>query len=162
MKYIGLMARVQWKFFFLGPDKTPMMLLESGLLPLLSSCGWRVDQVPIINYEEAANHENFVYDEPGKHLRAKNCLEVGTVCRNIKEQVLAHALRKKFVLIIGGDHCISIGSIPALLTARANTGIIWVDAHADLNTPLTSNSGNMHGMPLGVDVYHLVPISKLN
>eukprot|EP01036_Dinobryon_divergens_P034985 gene34985-45282_t len=51
---------------------------------------------------------------------------------------------------IGGDHCISIGTISAIKRNRKNAGIVWVDAHADINTPATSISGNMHGMPLAL------------
>ena len=59
-----------------------------------------------------------------------------------------------FPLILGGDHSIGIGSLTGILNARPNTGIIWVDAHADLNTPATSGSGNMHGMPIGLLLDH--------
>jgi arginase len=51
-------------------------------------------------------------------------------------------------LILGGDHSIGIGSLAGVLRARPNTGVVWVDAHADLNTPSISESGNMHGMPV--------------
>lgn len=47
-----------------------------------------------------------------------------------------------------------MGSLTGILRARPNTGIIWVDAHADLNTPDTSGSGNMHGMPIGLLLDH--------
>ena len=53
------------------------------------------------------------------------------------------------MLILGGDHCIPIGTIPGIRKNRPSTGVVWVDAHADINTPTTSLSGNMHGMPLG-------------
>ena len=50
--------------------------------------------------------------------------------------------------MIGGDHSIALGTISGVTSARPNTGVIWVDAHADINTPRTSGSGNMHGMPV--------------
>lgn len=53
-----------------------------------------------------------------------------------------------FVLSLGGDHSIAVGTIAGLLKARPDVGIIWVDAHADINTPRTSHSGNIHGMVL--------------
>ena len=49
---------------------------------------------------------------------------------------------------MGGDHSVALGSVAAILKARPETGIIWIDAHADINTPITSPSGNMHGMPV--------------
>jgi len=55
----------------------------------------------------------------------------------------------KFILLIGGDHSIGLGSVAAAIKTNPDVVIIWVDAHADLNTPLTSLSGDYHGMPLG-------------
>jgi arginase len=55
-----------------------------------------------------------------------------------------------FPLILGGDHSIAIGSLAALLRHNPDTGIIWIDAHADINTPWISQSGNLHGMPIGL------------
>lgn len=52
-----------------------------------------------------------------------------------------------FPIVLGGDHSISMGSV-AGVAAQRRTGLLWVDAHADLNTPETSPSGNVHGMPL--------------
>ena len=56
--------------------------------------------------------------------------------------------KENFMLFVGGDHSISMGTIPSLVKHRGRTGIVWVDAHADINTPQTSPSGNMHGMSL--------------
>jgi arginase len=52
-----------------------------------------------------------------------------------------------FPLALGGDHSVSMGTI-AGVAGRGRTGVLWIDAHADLNTPATSPSGNIHGMPL--------------
>lgn len=78
----------------------------------------------------------------------KNCSQVGSVCESIYHQVQKEAASDNFLLILGGDHCIPIGTLPGILTSRPNTGVVWVDAHADINTPSSSPSGNMHGMPL--------------
>jgi arginase len=51
-------------------------------------------------------------------------------------------------LTLGGDHSIGVGTIHGVLSANQNTSVLWIDAHADLNTPLTSPSGNVHGMPV--------------
>ncbi|OXA51194.1 Arginase-1 [Folsomia candida] len=58
-------------------------------------------------------------------------------------------------LTLGGDHSISIGTLAAVSEARQDIGILWVDAHADLNTPYTTNSGNLHGLPMGFHVKEL-------
>ncbi|KAA0190727.1 Arginase [Fasciolopsis buskii] len=52
------------------------------------------------------------------------------------------------LVLVGGDHSMSSGSILGHRRARPDACVIWVDAHADLNTPMTSTTGNMHGMPL--------------
>jgi arginase len=53
-----------------------------------------------------------------------------------------------FSLVLGGDHSIATGSISGLLSHYPDLKVVWVDAHADINTPLTSPSGNYHGMPV--------------
>ncbi|QTL98322.1 arginase [Iocasia frigidifontis] len=63
----------------------------------------------------------------------------------------------KFPLIIGGDHSISIATIAGISLNYNNLGIIWFDAHADLNTPDTSLSGNIYGMPLAVNLGYGYP-----
>lgn len=128
---------------FLGPDLTPQRLREHGLNDLLKSCGWRVDVEPDIISSGTARL--YVPDKSIKFGNAKNCAEVGFVCEKAFHIVKKHAETDNFVLILGGDHCIPIGTIPGLMSARKNTGVVWIDAHADLNVPLTSNSGNMHG-----------------
>ena len=83
-------------------------------------------------------------DESVRHLDA-----VRAVCEEVAgraEEVVSEGL---FPIFLGGDHSISIGTVSGV--ARPNggrTGVIWLDAHADFNTPETSPSGNVHGMPL--------------
>jgi arginase len=128
---------------FLGPDLTPHLLKEHGLSELLASCGYRIIMEPDI----VAAGPPPLYTPPTNMTlgNAKNCAEVGFVCEKVFHQVKKHAETDNFVLILGGDHCIPIGTIPGLISARKNTGVVWIDAHADLNVPLTSGSGNMHG-----------------
>lgn len=83
----------------------------------------------------------------------KNPRAVSAVTRRIAEQVYSHAREGRMVLTLGGDHSIAIGTVAG--TARAvrerlgrEIAVIWVDAHADINTPETSPSGNVHGMPM--------------
>lgn len=59
-------------------------------------------------------------------------------------------LKDHFRLVIGGDHSVALGSVMASLQKVPDTHVIWVDAHADINTLSTSPSGNPHGMPLSV------------
>lgn len=133
---------------FIGPDSSPQLLKDNGLLQILGDAGWRVNQLPDI---VPTGDINTNADQVGTltNVNAKNCAQVGSTCFNVYEQVLGEASKPdNFVLILGGDHCIPIGTISGIKEARPNTGIVWVDAHADINTPEGSGSGNMHGMPL--------------
>jgi arginase len=72
--------------------------------------------------------------------------------RGVCEEVAGAAVRMVsdgiFPVFLGGDHSISIGTVSGLTKAAGRTGLLWLDAHADFNTPETSPSGNVHGMPL--------------
>lgn len=76
---------------------------------------------------------------------AHHSLAVGEGCRRLAEVVHTKANEGRFVLTLGGDHSIALGSIAGVLRARPNTRVLWVDAHADINTPEGSPSGNIHG-----------------
>jgi arginase len=83
----------------------------------------------------------------------KNPLAVSAVTKKLCDQVYSHAKEGRCVLTLGGDHSIAIGSVAGTAKAiRERLGremaLIWVDAHADINTPETSSSGNIHGMPV--------------
>jgi arginase len=91
--------------------------------------------------------------EDPDHRKMKKPLAVSAVTEKISAQVYEHASQGRCVLTLGGDHSIAIGTIAG--TARAirqrlgrEMAVIWVDAHADINTPETSDSGNIHGMPV--------------
>jgi arginase len=83
----------------------------------------------------------------------RNPLTASAVTQKLSEQVCAHAKEGRFALTIGGNHSIAIGTISGVAKAtRERLGrdmaLIWVDGHADINTPETSGSGNIHGMPV--------------
>lgn len=66
----------------------------------------------------------------------------------ISKRILDTNLEQSFLLSIGGDHGMALGSIHGILGHRPETVVVWADAHGDINTPETSPSGNFHGMPL--------------
>jgi arginase len=94
--------------------------------------------------------------------RPEVILDPNTKIRNLKlvvekNEQLAQKVSKvveqgSFPLILGGDHSIAIGSLAGLAKHYSNLGVIWFDAHGDLNTVETSPSGNIHGMPLAVSL----------
>ncbi|WP_251360713.1 arginase family protein, partial [Staphylococcus aureus] len=65
-------------------------------------------------------------------------------------EVSASIENNRFPLVLGGDHSIAIGSVSAISKHYNNLGVIWYDAHGDLNIPEESPSGNIHGMPLRI------------
>lgn len=73
--------------------------------------------------------------------------QVVDVNEKLYHEVLKSHEEGAFPIVLGGDHSIAAGSIPATRKHYKNIGIIWVDAHGDWNSPETSPSGNMHGMP---------------
>lgn len=75
--------------------------------------------------------------------------EIGDACGRLAEAVADSIAAERFALMLGGDHAASIGSLAGAGVA-GRLGVIWIDAHADINTPETSPSGNVHGMPLAV------------
>jgi arginase len=71
------------------------------------------------------------------------------VCAELAGIVEDIVRRGSFPLVLGGDHSIAIGTLAGVAKGRgAMPGVIWVDAHGDINTPLSSPSGNVHGMPV--------------
>lgn len=83
----------------------------------------------------------------------KNPRAVSAATKVICDQVYEHASKGRLTLTMGGDHSIAIGTIAGVAKAtRERLGreiaVCWVDAHSDCNTPETSDSGNIHGMPV--------------
>ena len=78
--------------------------------------------------------------------------EIAAVCESLFHLTKDAASRDVIALSLGGDHSLATGSIGGVAAARAERGerigLLWIDAHADMNTPETSLSGNVHGMPL--------------
>jgi arginase len=78
---------------------------------------------------------------------AKYLSQIVAMAASIRDSVRAVALRGHLPLVLGGDHSVSLGSV-AGVSASHQPGVIWMDAHADFNTPETTPSGNVHGMVL--------------
>ncbi len=79
----------------------------------------------------------------------KNFAPYAACMRALQERTLATYAAGRTPLILGGDHSIAVGGISAALRHFGSTvAVLWIDAHADLNTPGTSPSGDLHGMPL--------------
>src|SRR5699024_2678162 len=82
----------------------------------------------------------------------KNLNEIALINQQLAEIVDKEIMKKQFPLILGGDHSVAIGSLAGVAKHYKNLGIIWYDAHGDMNSAETSPSGNIHGMPLAVNL----------
>jgi len=84
---------------------------------------------------------------------------IQSVCNVLADSVERAVKDGAFPIVLGGDHSIAIGTLAGLRRARGEApGLIWFDAHADINSPRTSPSGNVHGMP----VYYAVEAGDMN
>lgn len=101
---------------------------------------------------EIADHHNIQVPGPeGVEIgdpRAKYLSLIEDACGELRLCVAEIARSGAFPLVLGGDHSIAMGSVAGLLDAWGAVGVLWIDAHGDINTPDTSPSGNVHGMPV--------------
>jgi arginase len=90
--------------------------------------------------------------ERGAQRGARYLGAITDVCRDIARLTRAALEQGRFPMLLGGDHSLAAGSVAGAAAFHAardeRIGVIWIDAHADLNTPGSSRSGNVHGMPL--------------
>lgn len=127
-----------------GVDVGPSALRYAGLATRLQALGHAVTDNGDIDVPTPSAQEI----EEGIKLNARNLQSVAAVCRDVFQQSLACLSQNETAIFLGGDHSISIGTVSAMDTHGNNVGVIWVDAHADFNTPGISPSGNIHGMAL--------------
>jgi arginase len=128
-----------------GVDMGPSAIRIAGLSERLKELGNKIvddGDIDIKNMEEIR-----VGDARARYL--KEISRVSEILARHTEQVMT---QEHFPLILGGDHSVAVGSISGIAAfarkRRKKIGILWVDAHGDMNTPATSPSGNVHGMPL--------------
>jgi arginase len=129
-----------------GVDMGPSALRIAGLRDQIAALGYNVTDkgdlpAPI---PETKRPEN---------AKKKYAKEIGKVCQKLYDVALKSLEEGALPLVLGGDHSLAAGSVAASSTWVRKThdkplGLIWLDAHGDMNTPDTTGSGNVHGMPL--------------
>jgi arginase len=133
-----------------GSAAGPAVLRDAGIVGVLEALGHEVVAQHEIAQDDAA--------DPGPGLGARRLAAVASVCTRLADAVELSLRAGQFPLILGGDHSLSMGSVAGLAryfrTQGKELGVLWVDAHPDMNTPETSPSGNLHGMPLAVLLGH--------
>ena len=122
-----------------GVDMGPSAVRYAHLQARLERLGHVVHDAGNVS---APNPEEEIVESADGRLRA-----VAGVCRAVYDTACPWVAAGDFAVFLGGDHSISIGSIAAA-AQRGPVGVVWVDAHSDFNTPQTSPSGNIHGMPV--------------
>lgn len=128
-----------------GVDMGPSAIRIAGIAERLKDLGNRVvdeGDIAIRNAEELR-----VGDPRARYLK-----EITRASRVLCQRVEKIVEKGGFPLVLGGDHSIAVGTVSGLgaysRRKRKKMGILWVDAHGDINTPATSPTGNIHGMPL--------------
>lgn len=131
-----------------GVDMGPSALRIAGLTEKVEGLGYRLREAGTVTAG------GFETTDPGDERRTRFLGEIVDVATRTRALVTEGLEAGCLPLIVGGDHSLSIGSVAAVARyhrARGETvGLIWVDAHADMNTPQTTPSGNVHGMSLAV------------
>ncbi len=128
-------------------DMGPSAIRYAGLERKLEALGHHVKDLGNVTVPTPEMHT--VTNEKLKYLN-----EVRQVAADVFEQVKGVLEQGHTPIILGGDHSISIGSVAGVAAANKPFGVIWYDAHGDMNTEETTPSGNIHGMPLAVSLGH--------
>ena len=124
-----------------GVDMGPSAIRYAGLDARLEGLGLRCEDWG--NVTTAVAEASAVGDE-----RVRFLPQIKETCERVAELV-GRAVGEGFVpLVLGGDHSVALGTLGGLARAKGTGGVLWLDAHGDLNRPETSPSGNVHGMPL--------------
>jgi arginase len=128
-----------------GVDMGPSAIRIAGINEHLRELGHKVldeGDIDIKNVEELRVGD----------LKARYLKEITRALKLLSKKIEKITVRRGFPLVLGGDHSIAIGTISGIASyckrKRKKLGLLWIDAHGDINTPATSPSGNIHGMPL--------------
>ena len=128
-----------------GTDMGPSAIHVAQLVPQLKKLGHQIQRIHSIgskSYEELPEEESNV----------RFLEDILGIVTHLKQTVSRNVQHNHFPLVLGGDHSQAIGTISGIASEfrkqDKELGVIWVDAHTDMNTPETSPSGNIHGMPL--------------
>jgi arginase len=124
-----------------GVDMGPSAIRYAGLEDRLLELG--------IECEDWGNVDTAVAEATASgNPQARFLDQIKETCERIARAVARAVEEERTPVVLGGDHSIALGTLGGLASAYGPGGVLWLDAHGDLNTPETSPSGNVHGMPL--------------
>jgi arginase len=128
-----------------GVDMGPSALRIAGLNEKLTGMGYEVQDLGNVAVEQPES-------APAGPPNARYLHQIAQTCARLADMVYHSVEQGKMPLVLGGDHSIAVGTVAGVSRYQRKhgrkLGLIWVDAHADMNTPKSSPSGNVHGMPL--------------
>lgn len=128
-----------------GVDMGPSAMRAAGLNARLESLGYHVEDLGNIEVEQQESSK--VGAENARYLKP-----IAATCRALAARVERALRQGRFPIVLGGDHSVAVGTVNGVAAHYRRrghrVGVIWMDAHTDMNTPETSPSGNVHGMPL--------------
>ncbi|XP_035705024.1 arginase, hepatic-like [Folsomia candida] len=135
-----------------GVENGPSFIRGSGFINALRQQGHNVLDYGDIDF-------GFASPEPAPANRTStevvNAAEVSNAKFMISAQTAKIVREGRFPVTLGGDHSLSIGTIHGISEIYPDFAVLWIDAHSDINTPATTPSGNLHGMPLSLVVREL-------
>jgi arginase len=134
-----------------GVDMGPSALRVANLNARLAALGYEVEDMGNVLVEQPESARS-------GPLTARYLKPIAATCAELAQRVEKAVRNGRFPLVLGGDHSVAVGTVSGMAAAcrrsKRSLGVIWMDAHSDMNTPHTSPSGNVHGMPLACLVGH--------
>ncbi len=128
-----------------GVDMGPSAVRIAGLGERLAALGYQV--VDRGNLATPIPETQTARDPTKRYIK-----DIAKVCQRVYQQTLQSLREGALPIVVGGDHSLAAGSVAASADFAAERGgqlgVLWIDAHGDMNTPATTTSGNVHGMPL--------------
>ncbi|ELK46927.1 arginase [Halobacillus sp. ACCC02827] len=129
-----------------GVDMGPSAIRYAGMIERLEKLNYDIKdlgdiEIPRPTYKQEVKQDNL-----------RNLDEITEGSKRLASEVDEVIKGERFPLVLGGDHSIAMGTLAGVAKHYENLGVIWYDAHGDLNTADSSPSGNIHGMPLAVSL----------
>lgn len=132
-----------------GVDMGPSAIRYAGVVERLENLGFTIKDLGDVPIKRPTAKEEL---EENTHESLKNLKQVVSANEQLAKMVDQEVAKGYFPLILGGDHSLAIGSLAGIAKHYENLGVIWYDAHGDLNSDKTSPTGNIHGMPLAASL----------
>jgi arginase len=127
-----------------GVDMGPSAIRYAGVVKQLEKLGYSIEDLGDVAVPRPSQ-----FNDVENHKYLHEVVETNSL---LAEKVSEVMERGRFPLVLGGDHSIAIGTIAGVAKHKKNLGVIWFDAHGDINTGETSPTGNIHGMPLAASL----------